>query len=199
MKSVIGVPFCVSEKEREVISDSFVNPLVAVACPADHVAPPLVGDFMIGNQLGEVLLTRGGESRALLSFRGQKGKSGKVEQARPTLAEGSGNLRDAEIVKRKRAGKALVKTDRGIDLLAELFQRIGGAGSEAGKGRSEPSGRRTGGSGRDSDDVRGLRRQAIFQIFFELAIGVDIDGMAAGSERGGSVFAQIETGNRHGI
>ena len=70
MKSVIGVPFGVGEKQREIISDCFVNPLVAVAFPADHVAPPLMGDFMIGNQLGEVLLARGGESGALLSFQG---------------------------------------------------------------------------------------------------------------------------------
>src|SRR5260370_29527595 len=138
MKSVIRVPSCVGEKQREIVSDGFVNPLIAVACPADQVAPPLVGDFMIGNQLCEVLLTRGGESRALLSFRGQKGKSGKVEQARPTLAEGSGNLRDAEIVKRKRAGEVLVKTDRGIDLLAKLFQCIGGGGGGGGREPGEP-------------------------------------------------------------
>jgi len=36
-------------------------------------------------------------------------------------------------VKRKRAGEVLVETNRGIDLLAELFERIGGARREAGK------------------------------------------------------------------
>ncbi len=71
----------VGEEQRQIIRDGFVNPLVAIARPCDDVAPPLMRDFMVGNQLGEMFLGGGAQPGALLGFRTQKGIGGNVEQA----------------------------------------------------------------------------------------------------------------------
>ncbi len=89
-------------------------------------------NFVIRNQFGVVLLSGDGESRALLGFGGQEGISGNVEQAGPALCKGSRNLRDAEVMERKRTAECFVKTNGGINLFAELLEGVGGAG---GRGR----------------------------------------------------------------
>src|SRR5215467_13951681 len=91
----------ICKKQREIVGDGFVNPLIAIAGPANHVAPPLMRYFVIGNQLREMFLAGGAESRALLRLRRKKRKRGNVKKARPALSERSGNLRNAQIVKGK--------------------------------------------------------------------------------------------------
>src|SRR5206468_7081479 len=97
--------------------------------PCHNVSPPLMGHFVVRNQLGVVLLPGRAQSCALLGFGRQKGVRGNIEQTRPTLPEGSGYLRDAQVMKGKGAAEYFVKTDRGIDLFAQLFEGIGWTGS----------------------------------------------------------------------
>ena len=74
--------------------------------------------FVIRDQLSVMFLAGSTQAGALLGFRRQKGIRGDVEEAGPALPESSRNLRNAEIMKRKRAAERFVKTDRGIDFLA---------------------------------------------------------------------------------
>ena len=76
----------------------------------------LMSDFMHRNYLREKFLIAGGETGAALRFLRQKRKGGQIEKAGPTLAKGSGDLRDVEGREWKRAGIAFVKTNRGVDL-----------------------------------------------------------------------------------
>ena len=78
-------------------------------------------DFMIGNELGKVFLAGRGKAGALLRFRREEGKSRNIEEAGPSLAKGSRNLRDTQIVKRKWPGESFVKMNRKIDFLSELL------------------------------------------------------------------------------
>src|SRR5882762_2029915 len=83
---------------------------------------------MKGNQFGEVLLHAFGKPGALLRGRGQKGIGGNVKQSWPALPKGSGNLRDAKLLKGKRPAEIFVETDRGIDIAGQLLQYIRRAG-----------------------------------------------------------------------
>src|SRR6266705_1268047 len=149
MQGVIRILLSVGEEDGEIICDGFVNPLVAVAGPGHDVAPPLVRDLMIGNQLRKVLLAGGAQPGTLLGFGTQEGIGGNIEQAGPALPEGSGNLRDAKVVKWKRPAEYFIKTDRGIDLFAKLLEGISRAGRGrrrlrdrvSRRGRAEPRGR----------------------------------------------------------
>ncbi len=85
MQGVIRVLLGVGEEQGEIICDGFVNPLVAVARPGDDVAPPLVRDFVIRDQLRKVLLAGSAQPGPLLGFRTQEGISGNIEQAGPAL------------------------------------------------------------------------------------------------------------------
>src|SRR5690242_6600882 len=145
----------VRKKQREIVGDSLVNPLVAIAGPADDVAPPLMRNFVIRNKLREMLLAAGAETSPLLRFRRKKRKRGNVQEPRPTLAEGSGNLRNAQIVKGKGAGEGLVEMDRRINLLSELLQGIGGTGRGPRKCECESRGRNPDGLGGNSNSFCG--------------------------------------------
>src|SRR5215469_13608872 len=134
---MFGISAAVRKEQCKIVGDGFVNPLVAIAGPAHHIAPPLMRHFVIGNQLGEMFLAAGSEAGALLGFRREEGKRGNVEQARPSLAEGSGNLRNAQIVKRKWPGEGLVEMDGRVNLLSELLQRVGRTRRELGKRKGE--------------------------------------------------------------
>jgi len=48
-ESTVRILLGVGEKEREILRDGFINPLVAVAGPANDVAPPLMGHFVVRN------------------------------------------------------------------------------------------------------------------------------------------------------
>ena len=65
---MIGVLLCVGEEKREILGESLVDPLVAVAGPSNHVAPPLMSNFVEGYKLGVVFLPAGGEPGAFLSL-----------------------------------------------------------------------------------------------------------------------------------
>src|SRR6516165_4648128 len=116
MERAIGGLPRVGKKEGEVRGNGFGNPLVAVARPADDVSPPLMGDFMDGNKVGESSLARGVQAHALLRFVRKKGKRGEIQEARPSLAKGSGDLRHAQVAKRERAAELFVKMNGSIDL-----------------------------------------------------------------------------------
>src|SRR5260370_20579430 len=113
-------------------------------------------DFMVGNQLGEMFLGGGAQPGALLGFRTQEGIGGNVEQAGPALPEGSGNLRDAEVMERKGTAECFVKTDRGIDLFAKLLERIGRGGGHGRRHDRVSRRNRTKSSGRESEGTRVL-------------------------------------------
>ena len=137
---VIRVFWLSANSRRKIAGHGFIDPLIAIAGPADDVAPPLVRDFVKGNQIVEVFLTTGGKSGALLRFRGKKRIGGKVEQPRPALAKSSGDLRDAELANRKRPGESFVESNGGIDIVRQLFQRV--SRSRLGHGQAEARGRR---------------------------------------------------------
>ena len=119
----------VRKQERVVAGDSFAEPLVVITGPADDVAPPLMGDFVEGNDVSELFLAGGGQASAFLGLLGKKRKCGEIEKARPALSEGSGNLRNTEVMKGEWAGELFVEMDGGINLASKLFQSVGRARS----------------------------------------------------------------------
>src|SRR5882762_3020991 len=156
-------------------------------------------DFVIRNQLGEVLLAGGAQPCALLGLRRQEGIGGNVQQAGPALPEVSGNRRDVKIMERKGTAESFVKTYGGIDLFAELLERVGRAGR--GRRRHDRVSRRgrTEARGREGEGIRVRSGQALPQIFLEFTIGVDIDGMGPGGDGGRGVFAKIKACHGHGL
>src|SRR5439155_6643077 len=85
----------VRKKKREVGRKCLVDPLIAIVRPSDNISPPLMSDFMKGNEIVKVLLTTGRKSGTLLSFRRKKRISGNIEKSRPALAKRTRNLRNA--------------------------------------------------------------------------------------------------------
>ena len=120
----------VGEKQREIIGDGFVDPLIAVARPSDNVSPPLVSNFVKWHELAEMFLAAAGEAGTALYIRGQKRVGGNVKEPGPALPESSGNLGDAEITKGKRAAVGFVKADGSVDVFAELFESNDGVGGK---------------------------------------------------------------------
>src|SRR5438067_13171467 len=118
---MFGIAPAIGKEQREIVRDGLVNPLVAITRPADDVAPPLMRNFVIGDELREMLLAAGTKPGALLRFRRKKRKRGNVQESRPALAKSSWNLRDAQIVEGKWSGEGLVKMDRRIDFLSKLL------------------------------------------------------------------------------
>src|SRR5437879_6230747 len=47
----------VGKQQRQVIRQTLINPLIAIAAPAHDVSPPLMSYLMERHQLGEMLLT----------------------------------------------------------------------------------------------------------------------------------------------
>src|SRR6266478_805050 len=117
-ESTVRILLGVGEKQREILRDGFINPLVAVAGPANDVAPPLMSHFVVRNQFGEVFLPGRTESGALLRFGGQEGIRGNVKQAGPALRKSPRNLRDAQDTEGERAAERFVKANRGVNLFS---------------------------------------------------------------------------------
>ena len=159
VQRVLGIAAGIRKEQREVVGDGFVNPLVAITGPANHITPPLMRDLMIRKQLGKVFLAGRCQSGALLRFRREKGERRNVKEAGPTLTKGSGNLRDAEIAKGEWPGIGFVEANRGINLFPEPLQRIGGTRRWRRKCKREPRGRRPGRGGRNGDPFRRRSRK----------------------------------------
>ena len=121
MQWVIRILVAVGEHQRQITGDGFIDPLIAIAGPTHDVAPPLMGHFVKGHELREMLLARGGKSRLALRFRGEIGIGREVQQTGPTLPEASRNLRDAQRVKRKRPAECFVKVNGIRDFVAKIF------------------------------------------------------------------------------
>ena len=117
----VGIFLRVGKKKSEIIGDGFVDPLIAIAGPADDIPPPLVSDFVKGNDSSEEFLGGGVEAGALLGFGREERVSGEVKKSRPALAEGAGDLRNAEMTKWKGAGILFAEMDRGIDFTGKLL------------------------------------------------------------------------------
>ena len=83
-----------------------------------------------------------------------------------------------------------------INLFSELLERGGGTGRK--QGRIGIEGQRRATRTQMAADVGFGRLEALEQFLFELAIGVDVDGIFIGGYGSGSVFAEIETGDRDG-
>ena len=106
-------------------------------------------------------------------------------------------MRDAEVVKRERATKLLVKANGSIDFAGDGFQCIGGTGRrhlEPGLGRETFRGR--------DMQVRILLPRGVYdageQGLFELPVGVDLDGAVFGRDGGDGVLAEVKAGLRCG-
>ena len=130
VKFLVGVFLRVGKEKGEIAGDGFVDPLIAIAGPADHVAPPLMGNFVKGNDIRKKLLAGGRESGALLSFLGKEGECGEVEKSRPALTKRAGNLRDAEMMEREGSRISFIEIHGGIDFMGELFKGVSGAWRE---------------------------------------------------------------------
>ncbi len=50
VEGVVGVLLRIGKKKREIIGDGFVDPLIAVAGPANDIPPPLVSDLVKWNE-----------------------------------------------------------------------------------------------------------------------------------------------------
>src|SRR5580765_6395876 len=124
---MLGWLSAVREEQRKIVCDGLIDPLIPVARPTDDVAPPLVGDLMIGDDIRKRLLPCGGECGAVLRFGGQERKRGEIEQAGPGLAESAGNLRDTQSAEGERAAECFVKVDGRIDVPGKCFERVGRA------------------------------------------------------------------------
>ncbi len=118
---VLGWLSAVREEQRKIVCDGLIDPLIPVAGPTDDVAPPLVGDLMIRDDIRKRLLPCGRESGAVLRFRGQERKRGEIEQARPALAESARNLRDTQRAEGERAAECFVKMNGRIDVPGKCF------------------------------------------------------------------------------
>jgi hypothetical protein len=159
-----------------------------------------MSDLVEGNDVGELFLSGSVEASAFLSLLRQEGKCGEVKKARPALAEGSGNLRDAKVVEGKWPGELFVKMDGGVDLAGELLQGVGRARS----GRRHSAVRSDhavfAGQNPGTDVVIRLgRSDARENGLFKLAIGVDVNGVLGGGDGRGSIFAKIEARLRDGL
>src|SRR5262249_46635384 len=117
----------VCKKQGHVAGDSLVNPLVAVARPADNISPPLMSRFVKRDKFIEVFLPFTGQADPLLRALRQKGIGREIEQAGPALAKASGNLRDSELLERERACISFVETNGRVDFTGKALQTIGGA------------------------------------------------------------------------
>src|SRR5262249_46222197 len=122
---MVGRFLAVREEERKIIRDGFVDPLIAIAGPANDVAPPLMSDFVERNKFPEMLLAHFGEANALLSRGGKKRVCGKIKKPRPALAETAWNLRDTEFVEGKWSAKSFIEMDGRVDLSRELLESVG--------------------------------------------------------------------------
>src|SRR5260370_36386342 len=117
----------VRELQREIFGNSFIDPLIFIRGPAYQVAQPLVSDFVEWHNIREERPARRAQPGAVLGFVGQERICGEIQQARPSLAETAGNLRDAKSMERERAGVEFIKTDRGIDFTRQLPKERRGA------------------------------------------------------------------------
>src|SRR5260370_41921391 len=78
---MIGVLLAGGKKERQIVGDGFVDPLIAIGATANAVAPTLVSHLVKWNQLREMLLPAFGESGALLRRGRKEGKRGDVKKS----------------------------------------------------------------------------------------------------------------------
>src|SRR5208337_725334 len=124
VESVVRIFLRIGKKKREIIGDGLVDPLVAVAGPANDISPPLVSHFVKRNNLREEFLTGRVEAGTLLGCWRQERIGGDIEESRPALPEGAGNLRDAELAKWEGAGILFAEMDGGIDFTGKLLQGI---------------------------------------------------------------------------
>src|ERR1051326_6693109 len=125
-----GAPLFVREQQSQVVRDGFINPLIAIGTPTHNVAPPLVSHFMKGHEFRELFLGVFRNSRALLRRRRQERERRKIQKPWPSLAKGSWNLRNAQLLERKRSAERFVKVNRRIDFSCQLLQCIRRAGCD---------------------------------------------------------------------
>ncbi len=180
-------------QQRGIVGQSFEQPVVLIAGGGDHVAPPLVRDFMRVQHLGEeqllILLQRGDGP----VFRSQVGQRGKINQAGESLPESTRHGRYGQRGKRRRSearghefesrgdvGGELAQTRRRTaghrDCLGELHRRLIAA---ACPGRLR----------REHDRLPRLRRQRRLQA----AVSAHLDGLLAASDTGPLVHTQVES------
>jgi hypothetical protein len=137
-----------------------------------------MSDFVKGNDIGKLFLTGGIEAGALLGLGREKRESGKIKKARPSLTERTGNLGNAEATKRERATVLHIEMDGGIDIAGNLFQSVGGTGSNANRGCVRGDIARFACRQMQARfDLGQRRREAVEKGLFELTIGVNVDGM----------------------
>ncbi len=152
-----------------------------------------MGNFMEGDNIGEVLLAAEVKASAFLSLLRKKREGGEIEEAGPTLAEGSGNLRNVKAVEGERAAVEFVETDGRINFTSKLLESVGRAGGENGNGVASGTEGWIG-DGAMKAEIRFRRgaSETLEKGLFELVIGIDIDGAIFGRDGRDGVFAEIE-------
>src|SRR5579884_162133 len=196
---VIGAFLAVRKEQGEIVGERLINPLIAIARPADYVSPPLVSDFVEGHQLAEVLLRAGGKPRAQLGLRGQEGIGRKIEQAGPALTERSRNLGNAQLRKRKRSAIAPVKLNGRIYLFPKLLERVRRTRLDGRQFHAVPARGKAEGRGNRRRQIGAKRAQPVQQSLLELLIRIHIHGIAFGGEGSEHVLAQIEARDANGL
>src|SRR5208337_1074321 len=191
VESVVRVFLRVGKEKREIIGDGFVDPLIAVAGPANDIPPPLMSHFVKRNNLREELLAGRVEAGTLLVFGRQERVSGDVKKARPALPEGAGNLRNAEMMKRKGTGILFAEMDGGIDFTGKLLQGVGGTrrrGLDGYAGVREITAGKLDGRSEVHD---GTAQTGLYGLF-ELFVRVKINDMVFRGHGSQGVFAEVE-------
>ena len=112
--------FRVGAHQGDIVCKSFADPLIPIVVPADHVAPPLVGDFVVGNDGIEGFLRVVAHSGVLLRDDRQERKRGQVEKSGKSLPHVSRELRHDQLVKRKWSHPLLFKANRVRDFEADF-------------------------------------------------------------------------------
>src|SRR5260370_7364843 len=88
----------VGKQECQVVRQPLVDPLIAIAGPSHHVAPPLMRHFMKWNQVVEMFLAGFGEAGALLGIGWKERVCGKIQKPRPTLPKTPEHLKTASLL-----------------------------------------------------------------------------------------------------
>jgi hypothetical protein len=157
-----------------------------------------VSNLVKGNEVVKVFLTAGRKAGAPLGFRRKEGIGGEVEKARPALAEGSGNLRNAELTNGKWPGVGFIEPDGGIDIVRELLKCV--SGTRFGHWQAETfAGTSAIGMRKKVGHLTARLTKAIQQGLLKLVIGVNVDRIAIAGNRREGILTEIETGYGRGF
>src|SRR6266404_7663790 len=125
-------------QQRRIVCQTLHQPLVAITVPEDKISPPLMSCLM-GQDLAAEQRTGGINLQITLLLRTKKGIARQEDQARPSLTQVTGHLRERERAKRIRP-EPLRKA--GDSACAFVCNGLGIAGGRGRRGRRRQHHRR---------------------------------------------------------